>query len=260
MLEAPHEPHVNLALDEALLMEAACSRKIIVRLWRNSSAIVVGYSWTPKLGGVNLELARRLGIPVLRRISGGGPVYHDMGNLNYSVYIPADRYRVRELLTSIVRDVVSRVVEAITGVKPRIANDTDVVVKSWKVSGNAATARWGGVLVHGTLLVKTDPQKVVRLTPPPPKIPAGVDPVKYRPMSLERLSGRRIDMYDAIRAFTRVFGSYFGGLMQTSVRANVVEAAKVLARRHRDPDWVQGTKRLHHYMDLVQKAFRMICH
>ncbi len=257
LYEEPYSPHVNLAVDEALLIHAACSGRIYVRLWRNHMAVVVGYSWPPDEGVDRGEL-ERVGAMLLRRISGGGPVFHDLGNVNYSVYAPAtSKHLAVELLEELVSEVVAAALRRL-GAEPRIANRTDVVVAGFKVSGSAAAVRWGGVLVHGTLLVETDPQLVKRLTPPPPRPPPGVDPVKYRPGSLRGLLGG-VTVEDAAGALIDSLSEYFGGLRPTLVPGGVLEAARLLARRHLDPAWVSGARKLSHYEGLVGEARRLAC-
>ena len=255
LYEEPDDPALNLALDEALAMSASCRGWIGLRLWRNRSAVVLGYS-TP-ISAVNLEEAERLGASILRRVSGGGAVYHDMGNVNYSLYLPVRRNPVET-----VEEAADRVVAAalrLLGIRPRIANGSDVVVDGFKVSGNAGAARWGATLVHGTLLLETEPEIIAKVTPPPEAIPPGIDPVKYRASSLKRL-GYSVSLDEAVEALIAAVEEYTGLKAKPSLPSREeLEAAYLLRTRHLDREWVMGRRRLSSYRDLMERARRLVC-
>ncbi|GBF08355.1 putative lipoate-protein ligase A [Aeropyrum pernix] len=190
-------PHFNIALEEALLEESAEHGITVARLWVNPDSIIVGY--TSDVGReVNIEQASAEGVPVVRRISGGGAVFHDLGNVNVSVYIPR-RLGVDEayaLVTSIILKTLHRL-----GIEGRVENGNDVAVGPWKVSGSAAAIRARATLAHATLLLTTDPSKIRRLVIPQlHRVERGeVTPVKYNPNSLERITGERMEVWQAAR-------------------------------------------------------------
>ncbi len=257
LFETPYDPAMNLALDEALTISAACREWAGVRLWRNANAVVLGYS-TPINGHVDLEAARRVGAQLLRRVSGGGAVYHDLGNINYSIYIPWRLDPVRA-----VEDAARRVVaEALRrlGFKVRIANGSDVVVDGFKVSGNAAASRWGGTLVHGTLLIDTPSKLVSSVTPMPPKVPGNIDPVKYRVASLNEIAGERITVSRVVEALLEALEDYLGERLSPDLPyRDELEAARIIRVRHVDRDWVWGLRRLSGYKTLMENAVRALC-
>ena len=74
------DPHYNLALEEYLLTS---SKGEFFMLWRNAPAVIIGKHQNA-FSEVNLAYARQHDIPIVRRINGGGTVYHDLGNVNYS--------------------------------------------------------------------------------------------------------------------------------------------------------------------------------
>ena len=82
-----HDPAYNLAFEEYCLQELTQYDKIML-LWQNANAVIIGryQNWQNE---VDAEAVRRLGIEVVRRSTGGGAVYHDLGNLNYSFITPA---------------------------------------------------------------------------------------------------------------------------------------------------------------------------
>jgi lipoate-protein ligase A len=81
------DPAMNLAIDEAILRCLLEDRSPdTLRLWRNPPSVIIGCFQNPD-SDVDMEACKDLGVNVLRRVSGGGAVYHDWGNLNYSVII-----------------------------------------------------------------------------------------------------------------------------------------------------------------------------
>ena len=83
-----HDPAYNLALEEALFKTAVHTRSGFLMLWINSPVVVVG-RYQNAAEEVNLAFIRDHHIRVVRRMSGGGAVYHDAGNLNYTIISPA---------------------------------------------------------------------------------------------------------------------------------------------------------------------------
>lgn len=147
----PLDPRRGLAIDEALLEAVRGGGEDAVRLWVNGRAVVVGRSQSVA-DEVDLGFSARRRIAVLRRISGGGTVYHYPGNLNVSVLL-RDGRRIGS-----VRDAFRTFGEAIAatlrGLCPRIAaNENDLLIGGAKVGGAAQARRGGALLYHTTLLV-----------------------------------------------------------------------------------------------------------
>ena len=96
-VEYPDRAGLNLAIDEALLYKTAENKSPpVVRFWRNRNAVVIGYSQCVE-AEVNLELCHTLNVEIVRRITGGGAVYHDLGNLNYSIVVDSNHPLVKGL-------------------------------------------------------------------------------------------------------------------------------------------------------------------
>jgi len=158
-IEYPRKAGLNLAIEEALLRQAAKRNgPPIVRFWRNKCAVIVGYSQCVE-AEVNLELCRSRGIEIVRRITGGGTVYHDLGNLNYSIVITSDHRLVRKLdIQESYGVFLSGVIECLKkfGVSPSFDPPSDLLVHDRKISGNAQVRKRGIILHHGTILVNSD--------------------------------------------------------------------------------------------------------
>ena len=126
------------------------------RVWRNRECVVLGRFLRAK-DEVHIERANAAGVPVLKRTSGGGAVYHDLGNVNYSVYLPAgmvSSWSIEESLRTLSYPVL-RVLESL-GLPWEWAPPNNIYVEGRKVSGSAQARKKRGILHHGTLLVSCD--------------------------------------------------------------------------------------------------------
>ncbi|RZS43522.1 lipoate-protein ligase [Herbihabitans rhizosphaerae] len=152
------EPAANLALDEALLR--AGPRRPLVWLWRNPACVVIGRGQKIERE-VELSACARDGVPVLRRASGGGTVFHDPGNLNVTTVLP-DASEPLAHLGKLMSQVVTRL-----GLTP-VLGDRGLFVDGAKLCGFAAFRTRTGALAHSTLLIDTDADLVGEyLTPQP---------------------------------------------------------------------------------------------
>jgi lipoate-protein ligase A len=154
----PKRAAMNLAIEEAIFLEKIMDKiPPVIRFWRNNRAVVVGYSQSVE-AEVNLDVCRKEAIEVVRRFSGGGAVYQDPGNLNYSIAIESDHSLVKGLdIKQSLKSLSLGVITALKtfGAKP-VFESTDILINNRKVSGNAQARRKNAILHHGTLLVNAD--------------------------------------------------------------------------------------------------------
>jgi lipoate-protein ligase A len=145
-----HDPQMNLALEEFLLRQMVIDEPVLL-FYVNDPSIVVGRNQNV-FEEINFTTVRRQKIPVLRRLSGGGTVYHDAGNLNYSLLTP-DQELLNDF-TAFTRPVI----EALRGLRlsAELRNRSSIFVGDRKLSGNAQYATAGRLVSHGTLLVQSD--------------------------------------------------------------------------------------------------------
>ncbi|NBH08884.1 lipoate--protein ligase family protein [Amycolatopsis sp. SID8362] len=154
------DPAENLAFDEALLRVAPESP--VLWLWRNPVCVVVGRGQRIARE-VRVPECERDGVPVLRRASGGGTVFHDPGNLNVTLVLPGPADRPLEALGQVMSAAVDHL-----GLVPRIG-DRGLFVGEAKLCGFAVFRTKTGLLAHSTLLVETSAALVGRyLTSAPP--------------------------------------------------------------------------------------------
>jgi len=158
-LEYPSNPAMNLAVDEAIL-NAVLEGRVppTLRLWRNDRSVVVG-RFQRVCDEVDLDLCMRMGIGVVRRVSGGGAVYQDLGNLNYTIALTDDHRLIKGLTVAESYKVLCSWLQRalkLMGLNPEFKPPGNILINGRKVSGSAQLRRRRGVLHHGTLLVNAD--------------------------------------------------------------------------------------------------------
>lgn len=157
------DPCFNLAFEEQLL-ETERSGELLM-LWQNGPAAVIGLNQNAA-EEVDAGAAKRLGVTVVRRMTGGGAVYHDLGNLNYSFF--TDAGDTAELSMEALARPVCRALGAL-GVRAELTGRNDICIEGKKVSGTAQRLSRGRVLHHGTLLFDTDTAMLAGALRPSPE-------------------------------------------------------------------------------------------
>lgn len=141
-------PAFHLACEQAIFQSEP--RDDILLLWKNSPVIVCG-AYQNIFQETDVYRAKADGIEILRRISGGGTVYHDEGNLNFSLIMDAERFQdYDDLLLPVILAMRS------AGIPAEKGGICDIRVGGIKVSGNAQKIAKGRILQHGTLLYDAD--------------------------------------------------------------------------------------------------------
>ena len=150
-LESPStDPYYNLALEQVLFDGPGQSRSCCM-LWRNHNTIVVGKHQNT-LQEVNMAYVQAHGVRVARRLSGGGAVYHDLGNVNFTFIAPHAGGGMD--FSAFCRPVADAL--AALGVDARISGRNDMTIDGKKFSGNSQYVKRGRVMHHGTILYDSD--------------------------------------------------------------------------------------------------------
>ncbi len=143
------EAESNLALEEYLLYKCMEIKRPILLLWQNRNAVVIGRNQNAFIE-CNMEYAHREGIHIVRRLTGGGAVYHDLGNINYSFILPKELYDKDETMQLVVDAL------KMLGVSAKKTGRNDICIKGEKVSGNAYFSKEYVALHHGTILYEVN--------------------------------------------------------------------------------------------------------
>lgn len=152
--EQHHDPAVNLALEEYIFRQLPENNYLLFYI--NEPSIIIGKNQNT-VEEINAEYVKEHGIHVVRRMSGGGAVYHDLGNLNFSFIMKDDGSSFHNF-----KKFTDPVVEALKqlGVDAELSGRNDIQVGERKISGNAQFHSRGKIISHGTLLFQTEMEQV----------------------------------------------------------------------------------------------------
>lgn len=145
-----HDPAFNLAMEEYLLTRRTDLENVFL-LWQDEPTVVVGRNQNT-LEEINRDYIESHGVHVVRRLSGGGAVYHDQGNLNFT-FIVRDDHRDRFDFQRFTRPVIRVLAEM--GIRAADQGRNDITIDGKKFSGNAQVRVKNRLLHHGTLLFAT---------------------------------------------------------------------------------------------------------
>ena len=180
-------PYLNLAVEEYLL-ETVKSNQLILYLWQNERTVVIGKNQNAWKECRFQELEADGG-HLARRLSGGGAVFHDLGNLNFTFLMPSSDYDLSKQMSVILEAVRS------LGIDAQKSGRNDVTVDGKKFSGNAFCQKGTNSYHHGTLMLRVDTQKVARYL--------NVSEKKLRSKGVSSVTSRVCNLCDFIPDLTR---------------------------------------------------------
>ena len=228
------DPFFNLSAEEYLLREKS---EDFFLLWRNEPCIVIGKNQVAA-DEINPDYVSARSLPVVRRMTGGGAVYHDAGNLNFSFIQNGEPNRaalcgpVIEVLRSL-------------GVEAELSGRNDITVDGRKVSGTAMCSHGGRSLFHGTLLISTDLEAMSEaLKPDETKlIGHGVKSVRSRVANLSEYTKEEVRP-DIIGAMLAGYMTERGGEIYELGESDIDAIEKLRDSKYSTDEWNCGAEQL----------------
>ena len=222
------DPAYNLAFEEYILTHYRSGSILI--LWQNDNAVIIGRNQNTA-EEINQSFVDAHQIRVVRRNTGGGAVYHDLGNLNYSFI--ADAGGIDKSATQLFLDPVIRALRGL-GLDAGFSGRNDILVSDHKISGTAQQLSKGRLLLHGTLLFDSDPDMISgALNPDPTKFQSkSVKSVRSRVGNIRQFLKQDIDM----RTFWNYLRTSLSGSNMFHQELTSEELASVLALKQEKYD------------------------
>ena len=150
------DPGINLAFEEYLFRHSVPN---ILFLYRNSNCVIIGRNQNPWTE-TNINLLNSLHIPLIRRKSGGGTVFHDLGNTNYCCMMPRNDFK-RSIAANMVTNALLNL-----DIPAQVNHRFDIVIDQKKISGSAYKIANSKSYHHGTMLIDTDLRNLKNLLKP----------------------------------------------------------------------------------------------
>ncbi len=229
------DPCYNLALEQHVLEHRREGDWLL--LWQNANTVVIGLNQNTA-EEINAAFVAEHGITVVRRMTGGGAVYHDLGNLNYSFI--SDLGNTEELTIRRFTEPVCRALAAM-GVAAETSGRNDILVEGKKVSGVAQRIAGGRILHHGTLLFNSDPAMIAGALK--------ADPAKFSSKSAKSVRSRVGNICDFLPAGADL-PQFRGRLLQELTRdglihetltdAELADVRKLADEKYRSWEWTYG--------------------
>ena len=224
-----HDPHKNLAVEEYLF---ETSSEDVIILWQNAPTVVIGKNQNA-YAEINTDYTEKNGILIARRISGGGAVYHDLGNVNYT-FISNQNNSGIDFKTFTLP-----IIEALSslGINAELTGRNDIEVNGKKISGNAQHVKGNRVLHHGTLLFNSDLTVLSNaLNVDEEKIKAkAIKSTRSRVANILELLDHKINVRDFIKTITDyVISKYRATLVETPHSKRIDE----LTARNKSREWL----------------------
>jgi lipoate-protein ligase A len=240
-----HSAFENMAIDEAVMLaikDGASPPTFRLYRWK-PDAVSIG-TFQSMRDEVDLGFCEENGIDYIRRITGGGAVFHDYeGEITYSLILPREHRLVPDDIIESYRMVCSGIVGALQklDIHSEFRPINDIVIGEKKVSGNAQTRRHGCMLQHGTILLGLDVVKMFRVL----KVPAEkvsdkmIADVKQRVTSIRDVVGRQVSFGELRTALVDRFSESLGVKILAGRLTNSEEenAKKLAAEKYSTDEW-----------------------
>ncbi len=221
------DPAFNLALEEVLL---TTSQEEIILLWRNRPAVIIGRNQNAH-AEIDFDFLKQHNITLIRRLTGGGAVFHDLGNLNFSLFTRYEEGRFNDY-KHFTKPVIGYL--ETLGIHAEQTGRNDITIEGAKISGNAQTVYKNRILHHGTLLFHADLSRMAGALRP--------DPEKIASKGIKSVSSRVTNIYShlpenhremTIEDFMSGLADFFesNGAVKTALSEDQIQAAEELVKQ-----------------------------
>ena len=229
------DPCFNLALEQYVLEHKRQGDWLL--LWQNANTVVVGLNQNTA-EEIDAAFVAQHGVTVVRRMTGGGAVYHDLGNLNYSFLTDLgdpEALHMERFTAPVCRAL------AAMGVDAQLGGRNDILVDGKKISGVAQRIQGGRILHHGTLLFSSDPDMIAGAL--------RADPEKFTSKSAKSVRSRVGNLCDFLPAGTtlrqfwdQILAQLAGdGLLRERLEeAELTQIRRLAEEKYRSWDWTYG--------------------
>ena len=228
-------PYWNIAVENYLLSLPE-SEVVTLYLWKNRRTVVIGQNQNP-FSECNVEALEADGGYLMRRRTGGGAVYHDDGNINFSFVVPKAIYDQTRQFSVIQRAVLD------FGIVAELSGRNDILTEGRKFSGNAFSKGRYQDLHHGTILIKGNMEDLQRyLKPKPAKLQKhGVASVRSRVVNLAELNPE-ITSESIVPHLRSAFEEVYGGRATEVPFSDIIARpeVKALYEDFASPEWKYG--------------------
>ena len=231
------DPAFNLAAEQYVFDCLPRDRSYFM-LWQNDNAVIIG-KYQNTQAEINEKYVREHGIRVVRRLSGGGAVYHDLGNLNFTFI--GDAGSLNELDLSLFCRPVIRALSGL-GIRAELNGRNDMTIDGKKFSGNAQYMRGGRIMHHGTLMFDSDLRVLTNaLNVDPSKIESkGMKSVRSRVTNIKDYAPIGTTLADFRKALIRSIAQEAGGTQYVLNDADLAAIRKICDTRYALWDWNYG--------------------
>lgn len=241
------DPAYNLALEELLTLNGTGS---CFMLWRNGPSVIIGRNQNTA-AEINADAVREKKIKIVRRITGGGAVYHDLGNINFSYISPSAEWtpespaRFTLPIITFLRSI---------GIDAEFSGRNDILADGLKISGCARSVLKNRTLFHGTLLFDADLSVLAEvLNPDPLKISSkGIKSVRARVGNIRTMFSRPVTPDEFLEMLRKGIASFFGVEESELPEDLTREAESLAATRYRSWDWNYGTNLKYSFSNAVR--------
>ncbi|MBR1966160.1 MAG: lipoate--protein ligase [Lentisphaeria bacterium] len=226
----------NLALEELLVRE---SDEEIFYLWQNAPAVIIGRNQNT-LAEINSDFIRAKNINVTRRNTGGGAVYHDLGNINYS-YITNFEEGKSINFADFAIPIIKTLAES--GIHAEFSGRNDILIDGKKISGSAQSRIGSRILFHGTMLFDVNIEDLVNsLNVSGIKISGkGIASVRSRVTNIKEHFSQNINVKDFINSISTSLRRQFNVTQDYVVPEKIIQEAEKLAQtKYRTWEWNYG--------------------